>query len=107
MLKTGNISDAYFSFDDFEKGMPVMKKHGYDGFDYQGFGSIANSPLYKMSDWSARKTMQSASRLSPQFLEKTAALIVETDRRMKTSADDPKRLLEVLLLEISREARND
>ena len=50
MLKTGNISDAYFSFDDFEKGMPVMKKHGYDGFDYQGFGSIANSPLYKMSD---------------------------------------------------------
>ena len=54
----------------------------------------------------SRKTMQSASRLSPRFLEKTAALIVETDKKMKTSTDDPKRLLEVLLLEISREARN-
>ena len=63
-------------------------------------------PLYRMSDWAARKTMQSASRLSTRFLEKTAALIVETDRKMKTSTDDPKRLLEVLLLEISREARN-
>lgn len=63
-------------------------------------------PLYRMSDWAARKTMQSASRLSPRFLEKTAGLIVETDRKMKTSTDDPKRLLEVLLLEISQEARN-
>ena len=63
-------------------------------------------PLYRMSDWAARKTMQSASRVSPRFLEKTAALIVETDRKMKTSTDDPKRLLEVLLLEISQEAKN-
>ena len=63
-------------------------------------------PLYRMSDWAARKTMQSASRLSAAFLSKTAALIVETDRKMKTSTDDPKRLLEVLLLEISQEARN-
>jgi DNA polymerase-3 subunit delta len=63
-------------------------------------------PLYRMSDLAARKTMQSASRLSPKFLEKTAALIMETDQKMKTSTDDPKRLLEVLLLEISREARN-
>ena len=50
MLKTGIISDAYFSFDNFEKGMPVMKAHGYDGIDYQGLGSMKNSPLYKMSD---------------------------------------------------------
>ena len=62
--------------------------------------------LYHMSDWAARKTMQSAGKFSPRFLQKTAELIVETDRKMKTSTDDPKRLLEVLLLEISREARN-
>lgn len=62
--------------------------------------------LYRMGDWAARKTMQSASRFSPRFLKAVAELIVETDRKMKTSTDDPKRLLEVLLLEISREARN-
>lgn len=50
MLKTGIISDAYFTFDTYEQGMHVMKAHGYDGIDYQGFGSIQNSPLYKMSD---------------------------------------------------------
>jgi len=62
--------------------------------------------LYRMGDWAARKTMQSASKFSHRFLEKTAELIAETDLKMKTSTDDPKRLLEVLLLEISREARN-
>lgn len=50
MLKTGIISDAYFTFDNYEQGIPVMKAHGYDSIDYQGFGSIKNSPLYKMSD---------------------------------------------------------
>lgn len=62
--------------------------------------------LYRMGDWAARKTMQSAGRFSPRFLKAVAELIVETDRKMKTSTDDPKRLLEVLLLEVSREARN-
>ncbi len=62
--------------------------------------------LYRMGDWAARKTMQSASRFSPRFLKAVAQLVVETDQKMKTSTDDPKRLLEVLLLEISREAKN-
>ena len=62
--------------------------------------------LYRMGDWAARKTMQSASRFSHRFLKAVAELVVETDQKMKTSTDDPKRLLEVLLLEISREARN-
>ncbi len=50
MLKIGIQSNAYFGFDDFERGMPVMKAHGYDGFDYQELASVPNSPLYKMSD---------------------------------------------------------
>ena len=62
--------------------------------------------LYGMKDWAARKAMQSASRLSARFLEKTAELILETDRKMKTSGDTPQRLLETLLLEISQEAKN-
>ncbi|MBE5746991.1 MAG: sugar phosphate isomerase/epimerase [Clostridiales bacterium] len=50
MLRIGIQSTAYFGFDDFEKGMPLLKGHGYDGFDYQELGSVPNSPLYKMSD---------------------------------------------------------
>ena len=49
-MKTGIISDAYYTFDNYQQGMPIMKAHGYDSIDYQGFGSIKNSPLYKMSD---------------------------------------------------------
>lgn len=50
MIKTGILSTAYFGFDDFEAGMSLMKAHGYDGFDYQGFGSVPTSPLYKMTE---------------------------------------------------------
>lgn len=50
MLKIGLESTAYFGFDDYETGMPLLKSHGYDGFDYQELGSVPNSPLYKMSD---------------------------------------------------------
>ncbi len=50
MLKIGIQSNAYFGLDDYETGMPVMKEHGYDGFDYQELASVPNSPLYKMSD---------------------------------------------------------
>ncbi len=71
-----------------------------------GKGQGELQKLYRMGDYAARKTMQAASRFSPRFYAATAELLVETDRKMKTSADDPKRLLEVLLLEISREAQN-
>ena len=50
MLKIGIKSDAYFGFDNCDKGMALMKAHGYDGFDYQGLASVPKSPLYKMSD---------------------------------------------------------
>ena len=50
MLKTGILSTAYFGFDDYEAGMKKLRSHGYDGVDYQGLGSIENSPLYKMTD---------------------------------------------------------
>lgn len=71
-----------------------------------GKGQGELQKLYRMGDYAARKTMQSARRFSPRFYAAVANLLVETDRKMKTSADEPKRLLEVLLLEISREAEN-
>ena len=55
MLKTGIISTAYFGFDDFEQGMKKLRSHGYDGVDYQGFCSIANSPIYKMAEGEAER----------------------------------------------------
>ena len=33
-------------------------------------------------------------------------LVMETDRKLKTSFDDPQRLLEMLILQMAQEARN-
>lgn len=62
--------------------------------------------LCRLSDYPARKTMEAARRFSAAFCAKSAELVLETDRQMKTSYDDPARLLEVLILQLAREARN-
>lgn len=59
--------------------------------------------IYKISEYPARKTMESARRFSPQFCKKAAQLILETDYRMKTSFDEQERLLEMLLLQLAGE----
>ncbi len=63
--------------------------------------------LTGLSDYAARKTMSAAGRFSAGFYEKAARLVLECDVSMKTSFDDPDRLLEVLILQLSREAKND
>lgn len=60
-----------------------------------------------MSDYAARKNMAAAGRFSATFFEKAAQLVLQCDVRMKTSFDDPQRLLEVLILQLSREANHD
>ena len=60
-----------------------------------------------MGDYAARKNMAAAGRFSATFFEKAAQLVLQCDVRMKTSFDDPQRLLEVLILQLSREASND
>ena len=62
--------------------------------------------LYGMQDYPARKTMSAASRFGARFYAKAAELVLESDRRMKTSYDDPKRILEVLIMDLAREVRN-
>lgn len=67
------------------------------------------SDLAKLSgcaDFVARKTMESARRFSPRFCARASALIMETDYKMKTSFDENQRLLELLLLRLSQEAKN-
>ncbi len=60
-----------------------------------------------MSDYAAKKTMDMSRRFSAKFCAFAAELILETDNALKTSYDEPQRLLEVLILRLAQEARND
>ena len=62
--------------------------------------------LTGLKDYPARKTMSAAGRFSVAFCRRAAELILETDYAMKTSRDDPQRLLELLILQLAQEARN-
>jgi len=62
--------------------------------------------LYHISEYAAKRSVAASRRFSAAFCGKTAELIMETDHNIKTSYDDPERLLEMLLLQISQEARN-
>lgn len=62
--------------------------------------------LYGIGDYPARKTMSAVGRFPAAFLKRAAELVMETDYGMKTSLDDPQRLLEVLVLQLAQEAQN-
>ena len=63
------------------------------------------SRLTGLKDYPARKTMSAAGKFSARFCARAAELILETDYQMKTSFDDPKRLLELLVLQLAQEAK--
>lgn len=73
----------------------------------RGCGAGELMKLCGISDYAARKTMSAARQFSPAFFKKAMELLLETDRKMKTSYDDPQRLLELLILQLAQEARND
>ena len=50
--------------------------------------------------------MTAARNLSPAFLRRASELIIETDYRMKTSFDDQRRLLEMMILTLAQEAKH-
>ena len=62
--------------------------------------------LYGIPDFVAKRIMESARRVKPQFCARAAELILETDYKMKTSFDDTERLLELLILQLAQEAKN-
>lgn len=62
--------------------------------------------LCGIPDFAARKTMEAARRLTAEFCRKASELVLETDYQIKTSYDDPERLLELLLLRLAQEGRN-
>ncbi len=62
--------------------------------------------LCGIPDYPARKTMEAARRFRPEFCRRAAELVMETDYKMKTSFDEPERLLELLILQLAQEAGN-
>ena len=72
-----------------------------------GRGSGELMKLCGIGDYPARKTMDAARRFRPEFCRKAAELVMETDYRMKTSFDEPERLLEMLILQLAQETRRD
>ncbi len=62
--------------------------------------------LCGIPDYPARKTMEAARRFQPEFCRRAAELVVTTDHDIKTSYDEPERLLELLILKLAQEAQN-
>lgn len=72
-----------------------------------GKNAVDMQKMCGLPDYPARKTMESARRLSLPFCRKAVQLVMETDIKIKTSYDEQERLLELLLMELAMEARND
>ncbi len=62
--------------------------------------------LCQISSYPAQKTMEFARRLSDRFCARAVVLCLEADEQMKTSFDEPERVLELLVLNLAQEARN-
>lgn len=62
--------------------------------------------LCSVSGYPAQKTMEFARRLPERFCTRAVVLCLEADEQMKTSFDDPERILELLVLNLAQEARN-
>lgn len=59
-----------------------------------------------LKDYAAKKTMSAARKFPSRFCRRAAGWILETDSKMKTSFDEPERLLELCLLQLAQEAEH-
>ena len=74
----------------------------------EGKGAGELQTIYKIkSSWAADKTMKQAKGLSDKFCSQAVLLCRDTDYKLKTSYDDPQRLLELLVCSLAEVARND
>jgi DNA polymerase-3 subunit delta len=62
--------------------------------------------LCGIPDYPARKSMEAARRVRPEFCARACELILETDYAMKTSFDDSERMMEMLILQLAQEGKN-
>ena len=72
-----------------------------------GKGVLEMQKLCAIQEYPAKKAMESARRCTPEFCKLASELVLETDRKLKTSFDEPRRLLEFLILQLAQEARRD
>lgn len=77
----------------------TLMDHGKGAFDLQKTCGIPDYP--------ARKVMEAARYLRPEFCEMAQERILETDYKIKNSVDDSERLLEMLVFELAMEAKSD
>lgn len=62
--------------------------------------------LYGIKSYPANKSADFARRLSLPFCRHAVLRCLEADEQLKTSYDDPERVLELLVIELAQEARN-
>lgn len=72
-----------------------------------GKGQETLMQLTGLRSYPAGLTMTAARRVSEAFCRRAAELCLETDRALKSGADEPERLLELLLAKLAGEARRD
>ena len=72
-----------------------------------GKGASDLMRLCGMGQYAANKCMSASRRFSAAFCKRSSELVLQTDIQMKTSYDEPERLLELLILQLAQEARND
>ena len=70
----------------------------------EGNGVRGLMDLYKLNNYPARKSVDSAARLPLAWCARAVELCAETDIKLKTSYDDSERLLELMVLQLLTEA---
>ena len=118
LMSEGRFSDALLKLQTLlkmqEEPLPIL---GAIGAHFRRIGTARTlldhgktpsdlAKLYALRDFAARKTMDTARRFRPEFCAKAAELVLETDYKIKSSFDEPQRLLEFLILQLAQEARN-
>lgn len=73
----------------------------------QGVGESGLAQLCGIKPFAAGKLVTQARRLSERFCEQGVLLCCQTDLRLKSSAEDPQRAVEELILRLAEEARRD
>ena len=71
-----------------------------------GGGQKELMELTGLKSYPAGLTMTAARRVTDGFCHRAIELVLDTDIAMKTSADEPERLLELLLIRLAQEAQH-
>ena len=71
-----------------------------------GGGQKELMELTGLKSYPAGLTMTAARRVTDGFCQRAIELALDTDIAMKTSADEPERLLELLIVRLAQEAQH-